>query len=454
MAEPTLSQKFALALCDLTAEKIPDAVLHQAKRALLDTIGAGLAGASTPEVEALLRATKEWHSAGPFTVWACSERLSAPHAALVNGTAVHAREVDDFGGCGHSGGVVIPALLAAAELSHPKGLDILVAIVAGYEAAARVTDLVGSYAAHNAFGWHGTGTCGVFGAAVSASRILKLSKDQTAHAIGLAGTFTGGIWSFIADGAMSKRLHAGKAAETGLVAAFLARTGMTGPSHVFESDYGSFTTLYGGERAKPEALLKDFGKEFLIFRSGFKPYACCRGCHSSLDAVLQMKETHHLDAEHIHHVIIRGSEQTARQLGKQQVENILDAQMSLPYSIAIALRQGRADLEHYQMPYLDDRAIKELAARVTVIGEATRPLTSQPTVELHLKDGRVFSAMVENAKGETINPMSDAELEAKFISLATMNVHREHATRIRDVVWNLDRLSSIGELITLLAKSG
>lgn len=452
MTEPTLSQKFATALCGLCAENIPDFVLHQAKRALLDTIGAGIAGSSTSEVEAIARATQTWQGSGPFTVWARAERLSAPHAALVNGTAVHAREVDDFGGCGHSGAVVIPAVLAAAELTHPKAIDILVAIVAGYEAAARATDLVGGYAAHNAFGWHGTGTCGVFGAAVGASRILGLSSEQTAHAIGLGGTYTGGIWSFIADGAMSKRLHAGKAAETGLVAAFLAREGMTGPSHVFESDYGSFTNLYGGERANQDALLRNFGKEFLIFRSGFKPYACCRGCHSSLDAVLQLREAHHLDAKKVHHVMIRGSEQNARQLGKQEVENILDAQMSLPYSVAVALSRGRADLEHYQSPYLEDPYLRELATRVNVIGEPTRPLGSQPTVELHLYDGRVLSATVEHAKGETSNPMSDAELEAKFLALATMNVSRERAEQIRDVVWHLDRQTTSDHLIELLAK--
>ncbi|MCL4459248.1 MAG: MmgE/PrpD family protein [Chloroflexi bacterium] len=452
MAGLTLSQQLAAALCGLSPDNIPAAVLHAAKRVLLDALGAGLAGCSTPEVEALVRAAQSWQGNGAVTVWGRPERLAAPHAALVNGTAVHAREIDDFGGCGHSGAVVIPAVLAAAELSHPTGLDLLVAIVAGYEAAARVVDLVGGYAAHNAVGWHSTGTCGVFGAAAGASRILGLSLEQTAHALGLAGSYTGGIWSFIADGAMSKRLHAGKAAEAGIVAAYLAREGLTGPSHIFENDWGSFTSLYGGERAMPDALLCDLGKEFLILRSGFKPYACCRACHSSLDAVLQLRQLHNLSVSQIRHVVIHSSEQTARQVGKQDVKNVLDAQMSLPYSVAMALSVGRADLEHFQAPYLDDSTIRDLASRVAVVAESARPLDSQPTVEVYLIDGRVFSATVEHAKGELSNPMSDEELETKFLSLAGMRVHRERTERLQDLVWNLDRHASSAGLISLLAE--
>ncbi len=426
--------------------------MHAARRALLDTIGAGLAGCSTPEVEAVAAAARAWQGRGTVTVWARRERLAAPHAALVNGTAVHAREVDDFGGCGHSGAVVIPAVLAAAELAPTDGRSLLMAIIVGYEAAARVTDLAGGYAAHNAAGWHGTGTCGVFGAAAGASRILGLSPEQTAHAIALAGTYTGGIWSFIADGAMSKRLHAGKAAEGGLAAACLARAGMTGPSHVFESDWGSFTSLYGGERAAPGTLLRDLGRQFLIFRSGFKPYACCRGCHSTLDAVLQLRETHHLETTQIRHVVIRASTQTVRQLGKQNVENILDAQMSLPYSVAVALTAGRADLVHFQPPYLHDPAIGELASRVAVVADPALSPDGQPTTEIHLTDGSVLTASVEHAMGDSANPISDEALQAKFHSLATLSISPRRAERLRDLIWNMDAQGSTRGLISLLAQ--
>lgn len=344
----------------------------------------------------------------------------------------------------------MPAVLAAAESVCASGLDLLLGIVAGYEAAARVTDLVGGYAAHNAAGWHGTGTCGVFGAAASAGSLLGLSAPQMAHALGLAGTYTGGIWSFIADGAMSKRLHAGKAAETGLSAALLAREGLTGPSHVFESDWGSFASLYGGEISRPDALLSGFGQEWAIFRSGFKPYACCRGCHGVLDAVLEMRLKHDLSANEVAQVIIKGSEQTAQQLGKQDVRNVLDAQMSLPYSVAVALTAGRADLEHYQLPYLAASDILDLARRISVVADSSQPLGSQPMVELQLMGGDVLRGSVAHPKGEAANPLSDEELEDKYLSLASMTVARQRAEQIRDAIWNIDRQSSVRELIALL----
>ena len=443
-------QQFAAALSGLAPDNIPTEAMHGAKRALLDALGSALAGVGTVEVEATIRAARAGRGSGPITVWGTPLGLSAPHAALVNGTAVHAREVDDFGGCGHSGAVVMPAALAAAELHDVPGAVLLTAIVTGYEAAARVTDLNGGYADHNAEGWHSTGTCGIFGAAAAAARVLALSAEQMTHAIALSGTYTGGIWAFIADGAMSKRLHAGKAAEGGLTAALLAQQNMTGPTRLFEPGWGSFTTLYGGKHADLGALLRDFGTDFLIFRSGFKPYACCRGCHSSLDAVLQLQEQHKVTLADVDHVTIRASEQAARQLGKQDVHNILDAQMSLPYSIAVALRHGRADLEHYQAPYLDDPELTALARRISVVPEAHRPTSGQPEVELHLKSGHSVSAMIERAKGEHANPMTDDELLRKFFALATLHFDRAHAQQIADIVWSIERLASVQPLIALL----
>ncbi len=451
----TLSQQFAEALHPLRGDLIPAAVIHAAQRTLLDTLGAGLAGCGTPEVERALAAAASWHEQGPSTVWGRSERLSAPHAALLNGTMAHAREVDDFSPCGHTSAVVVPAVLAVAETVHPSGRDLLTAMVWGYEAADRVVELLGGYANHNdRLGWHGTGTCGVFGAAAAVSYLLGLDPEQLAHALGLAGSYTGGIWSFIANGAMSKRLHAGKAAETGLVAACLAQQGFTGPTHIFEREWGSFTTLYGGDYAVPEALLEDFGREFYIFRSGFKPYACCRSIHGSIEAALSLRSEHNLSVSQVERVLVHACDGTNRRLGKQQVESLLDAQMSLPYCLAVALTSGAANLEQFQPPYLYDPAVRALACRVTVLDEPWRPQTPQTDVELHLKDGRVLSGTVADPKGKASNPMSDAELEAKFMSLARLTLSPERAEQLRDLAWDLDRQGSTDELCRLMGDAG
>lgn len=448
----TLCRQFADALQGMTPATVPPEVLHAARRALLDALGAALAGCATEEVSGALGAAQAGGGSGPVGVWGTAVTLGAGQAALVNGTAVHAREVDDFGGCGHSGAVVVPAALGAAQLRDVSGTELLMAVLAGYEAANRVIRLAGGYTEHNAQGWHGTGTCGGFGAAAAAARVLALDAGQFTHALALAGTYTGGLWCFLADGAMSKRLHAGKACETGTMAALLARHGVTGPTHLFEpATWGSFTSLYAPQgKADPGALLHGFGREFRIFDSGFKPYACCRGCHGPLDALLQLRERHALAASDVVRVTVHAPEQTARQLGKQEVATILDAQMSLPYSVAVALRFGRADLEHYQAPHLGDPALAALARKVRVVGDAARATGTAPEVVLHLQDGSQVAATVERAKGEHAHPLSDDELQRKFFALATLHLTRARAEQLFDAVWTLERSDSARPLLALL----
>lgn len=446
----TLCRRFAADLVGIEAEALPADVRSYARRALLDALGAGLAGSWTDEVARLIAAATAWGGGGTTGVWGTSVHLSAPHAALVNGTATHALEVDDFGGCGHSGAVVVPSALAAAAHRGATGLELLSAIVAGYEAAARVMDLVGSYPVHNAAGWHSTGTCGTFGAATAAARILRLGPERTAHALALAGTYTGGLWCFIPDGAMSKRLHAGKAAEGGVVGAYLAAEGFTGPLHLFEPGWGSFTSLYGGAHAAPEKLLRQRGDPWLIFRSGFKPYACCRGCHSSVDVILDMRARHGVTADDVATVTIRTSEQQARQLGKQAVANMLDAQMSLPYSVAVALAHGSGDLRFFRSPHLADPALAALARRVAVVADTPGPAVAEPTVEVRLANGRTLSGKVDVAKGAADNPLSDDEIRAKFRSLATPAVSDSTASEIADFVAGIESAPTVAPLLRML----
>lgn len=236
------------------------------------------------------------------------------------------------------------------------------------------------------------------------------------------------------------------------MAALLAREGVTGPTHLFEpGTWGSFTALYSpAGKADPGALLADFGRQFRIYDSGFKPYACCRGCHGPLDALLALREQHGLKAADVERVTVHAPVQTARQLGKQDVANVLDAQMSLPYSIAVALRFGRADLAHFQAPHLGDAALAAFSRKVQVLGEGGRPIGSAPEVVLHLRDGTRAAATVESAKGEYANPLSDGELADKFFALATLHVSRARAEALHDAVWTLDRAPSVRPLLALL----
>lgn len=420
-----------------------------ARRALLDTVGAALAGTTAPEAQLLWRAVGS-RSKGEAAVWGSELSMSAGQAALANGTAAHALEVDDFGGCGHSGAVVVPAVLAAASRHDVDGASLIDAVLRGYEAAALVTDAMGGYPVHNAAGWHSTGTCGAFGAAAGAASVLGMDATGFAHALALAGSYAGGTWTFMADGAMNKRLHAGKAAEAGITGALLAAEGFTGPLHLFEPIWGSFIDLYAGQAGRREALTASHS-DLLIFRSGFKPYACCRGCHSTLDVVLEKRAEHGFTAADVARVSIFGSDQTVRQLGKQDVKTVVDAQMSLPHSIAVALLHGSGDLRYYQDPYLSDPALIELAARVCVHAETSGPTTREPRVEIVLQDGRRFGGRVDIAKGAAANPLTDAEIEAKFMSLATMAISADRASDIVAAVADIERAPTLVPLLGLLA---
>lgn len=417
--------------------------------ALLDTLGAALAGTTAPETRALAAAFGPVAN-GEAVLWGTPRRLAAPQAALVNGTAAHALEVDDFGGCGHSGAVVVPAALAAAARRDIDGPSLISAIIVGYEAAARATDALGGYPAHNAAGWHSTGTAGVFGAAAAAAKILGLDQARMMQALALAGAYAGGTWSFMPDGAMNKRLHAGKAAEAGVLAALLAEAGFTGPTHLFDPVWGGYLALYGGDAADYDALSRQH-PEPLIFRSGFKPYACCRGCHSSLDVVLDLRARHGFAPDMIEKVEIVGSAQTVRQLGKQQVETVLDAQMSLPHSVAVALRHGNGELRYYQPPFLTDPELRSLAARVFVTAGREEAGGPEPDVHVHLNDGRVLSGRVDVALGAAANPLGREAIEAKFFSLAGMAIPGERLRAIAAFVSDIAQRPSTLPLLEMLS---
>jgi 2-methylcitrate dehydratase PrpD len=200
------SERLAGHVAGLRLDRMPAEVVHEAKRAIIDTLGAALGGARSDEVERLVAAVRDYDRGREAGLWGRSERTAVPEAALVNGTAAHARELDDWLALVHTGAVVVPAAFALGEATACPGSRLIEATVAGYEVAARVSEGAG-LAAQYRRGWHPTGICGAFGAAAAAAKVLGLSAELTTQALGLAGSSTGGIWAFIADGAMSKRLH-------------------------------------------------------------------------------------------------------------------------------------------------------------------------------------------------------------------------------------------------------
>lgn len=234
----SLSQRLAAFVAETPADTLPASVAHKAKRHILDTLGASLGGATAVEARSARAVMGVGMStrSGEVTAWGTSQTFNARDAAFVNGVAAHALELDDAGGCDHSGAVVLPAAFAALACTQRpvSGREFLMAVVLGYDVGRRVLEGVWGYSPHNNYGWHSTMTCGVFGAAAASARVLGLDAAQTAAAFGHAASFSGGLWGFIHDASQTKRMHTGRAAEGGLLAALLAQQGVSGPTKVFE----------------------------------------------------------------------------------------------------------------------------------------------------------------------------------------------------------------------------
>lgn len=432
---------------DTPFEALPADVVAKTKRHILDTFGATLAGALAFEprqTRALL------DGAGTAPVWGTGLRLGARDAALANGAAAHALELDDTGGCDHSGAVVLPAALAALSASDRavSGRDLVTAVVLGYDVARRVLEACGGYAAHNGAGWHSTATCGVFGAAAAAARLLGLDAPTTTAALGHAASFSGGLWGFIHDAAQTKRLHAGRAAEGGVLAALLAGRGITGPGRIFDDVWGGFLKTVAPTTAEPDLLVAGLGSPWKIMRCSIKPYASCRGTHSSIDAVSALVGDRAVD---VIGVRVRLSAFLMNMCGGRDLDSLASAQMSLPYAVAARLVHGGAGIDAYRAERRRDPRIASVMARVALEVDPAQADLDEPEVTLSFVDGTSAALRVPVALGAPANPISDQDLQDKYRSLAGLAMSAARAERLAETVLALDDLADARALLPLLA---
>ncbi|MCC6851485.1 MAG: MmgE/PrpD family protein [Rubrivivax sp.] len=446
-AAPSLSEQLAAFWARARYDDLPPDVVRAAKRFVLDTVAAGVAGARTDVVHAVLHAARAASGAGGVMLWGRRETLAPAAAAMVNGTAAHALELDDFGGCGHSGAVVIPAAAALATRARCSGRDFILAVVAGYDVASRVLDGSGGYRPHNERGWHSTGTCGSFGAAAAAAKLLGASERAFTHALGIAGTFTGGTWAFLDDGAMVKRFHPGKAAETGVGAALLAEAGLSGPAHILDARWGGFYPTYAPDVSTPQAAVFDLGRAFHILRSGIKPYACCRTIHSCLDAVLELVPAG--TSHDVARMIVHGNAQTQLQFSRTEVRSLLQAQFSMPYCLAVAAESGRATLDQFEPLRTADAEVQRLMAVTEIRADRVLGAKDYPSLEVVYRDGTRRLLDVPLAKGAPEVPISDDELRQKAMDLLGPVLGAERADALVAGIAALERGADTASLLRL-----
>ena len=445
-------------VASLSFDAIPAAVRHRIKLLMLDAFGCGLYAADLEWSRILQRTLGKLDTTRACGVWGTAQKLSAPHAALVNGSQVQGFELDDVHKVGvlHTGCLVLPPLVTIAE-TRPglSGRDFLTAAVAGYEIGPRVGICMGPE--HIAQGWHSGATVGVYAAAAAAARGMRLDADKTVHALGIAGTQACGLMA-AQFGAMVKRMHAGRAAQSGLYAAQLADAGFTGILNVFESEYGGFCTTFSRstDRFRLAELTAGFGSVWQTMNVALKFYACVGSNHSTLDAIQELQAAHPFGADDVEKIVVHGSQVTVNHVGWKYVpQGFTAAQLNLSYCVATLLIDGEVFVAQFTEAQLTDPARLALAARVSVVHDpaitARGPKFRQMVrVEIFLKDGtrRERTREVSRAKESFA---ADAAVVKKFETLASHVLPAAQVGELRDTVLGLDKVKDTARLARLLA---
>ena len=443
----------------LRYEAIPREVRERAKLLVLDSLGCALYGAHLQWCRILQRTLKKLDSSSACGVWGTAQRLSAPHAALANGTQVQGFELDDVHreGVLHVGAVVLPALAAVAELRRGmSGREFLTAAVAGYEVGPRVGLCMGQE--HIGQGWHSGATLGVFSAGAGAARGLKLDADKTVHALGIAGTQAAGLMA-AQYGAMVKRMHAGRSSQSGLYGALLAESGFTGIPDVFESEYGGFCTTFSRsqDRFRLAELTAGFGEVWQTMGVALKFYSCVGSNHTTLDALREMQAEQAFGAKDVKKIIVHASQVTVDHAGwKYRPESLASAQMNLPFCAATFLLEGDCFVDQFSDAVVADSRRMALAGKVEVrpdpeISAKGAKYRHSVRVEMIFNGGGRLERAVETPRGSEPNFASAAQIVAKFEKLAAHALKRSQAQQLRDAVLGMEKLRDAARLAQLMA---
>ncbi|OUM90391.1 MAG: hypothetical protein BAA01_16245 [Bacillus thermozeamaize] len=447
-----ITASLAKRVSQLSFEKLPEEVVHQFKRAFLDYLTAAITGTQSEVTRNVLDYLKDVDKTATCTVIGTEHKLSALNAAFVNGTSAHAFDFDDghTQGSIHLGGCVFPAVLAAAEHHGASIRAIITASVIGYEVMARIAAAIHPHAWQR--GFHNTPVTGVFGAAAAVGSLMNHDEEQMLHALGLAGSFSGGLFEFLGEGADVKRIHPGKAARDGVLCAELAKRNITGPRHVLEGKNG-FVRAFADGYINCERLFSGIGERFEIMEIYFKPYPCCRHLHAVIDAVKVLKARHLLDIDQIEAIDV-GIYQVGQKHNHVQCEHLLDAQMSIPCAVALAITQDEVTLNSYLSGAYRQARVAALMQKVFVMVddecEALYPRKRPARVTIRMKNGEVMTCFVEEPKGEGKIPFTDADVERKFMANCSPLLGEKLCKKVLDQVWHFEELSDLSFLKELV----
>lgn len=455
---PTVTYAEALAeFCTTSISQVDSVVVDRVKGHLLDTLAVGLAGSTAASSRAALRAIAVCGEGGA-SVFGSDHRLPLGDAALVNGTMAHALELDDDHRTAvlHPGAAVVPAALAAAEAVQASGTAVLRGVLAGYEVSCRLGEAFRGDLFR--YGFHPTAVCGVFGAAAAAGVVVGLCKRPLVHAFGIAGTQASGLTAWRTNGSWIKRLHPGRAAQSGLIAARLAANGFTGPRDILEGEGGFFAAFGRGSAIDPDAITRGLGSHYRALGTAVKPYPCCRFAHGAIDLAREARERG-VEANNVSVITVR-LYRTGVLTYHTPPLNPVDAQFNLPYLAAVALTQGRVGISDFTSCAIRRVKILKLAQKVHVIEDdkfsATFPERYPTELAIEHRAG-LFRHFSELPIGDPEAPQYRAhpvllrrEVEAKVRALLQETGFGERAEALTACVLSLEAVTDIAVLASLL----
>jgi 2-methylcitrate dehydratase PrpD len=452
-----LSQRLADFLAGARYSDLPSTVVDHAKRAVLDWLGSALAGSLEPPATMARQYVAALGVSNQATVFG-GGRSSASGAALANGVASHILELDDIHKTStvHAAAPVISAALAAAERERADGRAFLLAVALGYEAALRIGEAVNP--SHYRF-WHPTGTAATFGAAAAAGSLMRLNAGQMLDALGGAGTQAAGLWEFNADGAMSKHLHPGKAAFNGILAADLARLGFTGASRILEGERGFFRAMSAS--FDESRVIDGLGERWKIAENCYKLHSCCGHTHTAIDVALGLRRPGAAPSdwpESLSQIQIETYGPGYEIVKEPAPRTTYQAKFSIAYCVAVALLDGCVGLEQFSAERIRDPAIGALleSTRVVVADDLTAkyPAAWPARLTITLSHGETLTGAGDYPRGNPENPVSTAQLKAKFRSLIVPRFGALTAQRAIEAVQSLETRDDVSKVFHDFAHEG
>lgn len=416
------------------------------KRLLLDYIGVAIAGSQTATGKISGQFAMSLEGRADATLIGGNARVPAMYAAFANAISSHSVELDDIDVLAlfHFSPPVFSAALAIAEREKKSGSELLMALAAGCEMMERL-----SRASNNSLrnrGYHTTPTCGIFGAAIAASLLLGLNEAQITSALGLTGAQAGGLMEMYGP-SMQKRFNPGPASRSGVGAALIAQMGFTGAATILDGERGFLRAFT--DTNNPEKLVENLDHAYQLDIE-FKPYSCARPIHNAIDCALTIRAQHAPDLNRIERIVMARHPDWAHYHQNANPQTYHEAQVSLPYSVAVALNDGQALFGQYNDARLPEAQLKRLSNLVSFEVDSTLPRGVSCHMTVHLDNGDTFTSQVDYPKGSIQNPMSDAELRGKFDSLVIPVLGTERAQAIAEAVQTIETCADVSNIMRLL----